>query len=293
MNAPEHTAILFPGQGAPAAPWRDAVAALKPALLERAGEHCAGEDPFERPGEDTAHDQLAVYCAAIAAYESLGRPAAACFAGHSLGELSALVAAGSLGEEDGLEVVAARGKAMREAAAGPEAGGMVAFRAGESELREVAAAHGVSVANLNAPAQTVLSGDIESLEAATTELAERGIRGKRLPVAAAFHSPRMAPAAERLAAALDGVDLRAPGATVISALSGRPMRDPRRELVAALTGPVRWVSVIQRLESEGVTRYVEAGPGKALGRMTGQILADPGVVRIDAAAVPALEATGA
>src|SRR5512144_1119498 len=116
MDAATATAILFPGQGVGDPSSRELVERARPDLLELAVE-LVGEDPFERIADGTAYAQPAIYCASIAGYEQLGRPSADYFAGHSLGDIGALSAAGALDDRDGLRIVAARGRAMQDAAA--------------------------------------------------------------------------------------------------------------------------------------------------------------------------------
>ena len=120
------TAILFPGQGSQTPEMRDTVAEVRPDLLSLA-EQIVGEDPFARAEEGTRFAQPAIFCASLAGWEALGRPAGEFMAGHSLGELAALVAAGRLGERDGLELVALRGKLMQESGERAGDGGMVAL----------------------------------------------------------------------------------------------------------------------------------------------------------------------
>src|SRR3954466_2100516 len=115
MDASSTSAVLFPGQGVGDVSSRELVESVRPDLLELAAE-LVGDDPFERMGEGTAYAQPAVYCASIAGYEHLGRPDAEFFAGHSLGEVGALAAAGAIDDADGVRIVVARGRAMQEAA---------------------------------------------------------------------------------------------------------------------------------------------------------------------------------
>lgn len=267
------TALIFPGQGAPAPQWHAATLVLRPELVALATE-LAGDDPFERFGESTEFDQLAVYCASLAAHASTGERAADAYAGHSLGEISALVAAGALHPMDGVRLVATRGRLMARVCREGAPGGMLAVRAAASALGPVATRHGLTIANLNSPSQTVLSGPVGAIEAAAAQLRESGTVAKRLPVAGAFHSPQMAPAAAGFERALTAVDLRAPRAPVISGRSGRPFQAPRSELVAALTEPVRWAAVVERLARRGVERWIEVGPGKALGGLVRQTAPD-------------------
>src|SRR5690242_19487483 len=134
---------------------RDEVARLRPDLLEAAIE-AVGEDPFPRVNDGTQFAQPAIFCASLAGWEERGRPEGDYMAGHSLGELGALVAAGAVSEQDGLELVVVRGALMGQA----EEGGMTALMgAGASDhAHEIAQAHGLTVANDNSPAQVVLSG---------------------------------------------------------------------------------------------------------------------------------------
>ncbi|MDQ5834980.1 MAG: ACP S-malonyltransferase, partial [Actinomycetota bacterium] len=159
------TAILFPGQGSQTADMRETVEAHRPDLLALAEAEVAG-DLFERADEGTRWAQPAIFCAALAGYEVLkDRFDPAFMAGHSLGEISALVAAGALEAEDGLRLVAARGRLMQEAAEQTGDGGMLAVRARErAAVDEVAAATGLSLANDNAPDQLVLSGAPAALD---------------------------------------------------------------------------------------------------------------------------------
>src|SRR5882672_305521 len=119
MDANSSSAILFPGQGVGDASSRELVSQVRPDLLDLAVD-LVGEDPFERMSEGTAFAQPAVYCASISGYEQLGRPQAEYFAGHSLGEIGALAAAGAIDDVDGLRIVVARGRVMAEAASASE-----------------------------------------------------------------------------------------------------------------------------------------------------------------------------
>src|SRR5882724_10707235 len=157
MDANAAAATLFPGQGVGDASSRELVADLRPDLLDLASE-LVGEDPFERMSAGTAYAQPAVYCASIAGYERLGRPAAEYFAGHSLGEIGALAAAGAIDDADGLRIVVARGRVMDDAARAGEAGGMLAVGSDRDSAEELAAEYGLTLANENSPQQFVLSG---------------------------------------------------------------------------------------------------------------------------------------
>ncbi len=264
MNGQMPTALLFPGQGAPANLWSEAVADHRPDLLRQAREALGGADPFEHFGEGTEYDQPAIYCACLAAFEIAGQPRAEYFAGHSLGEITALACAGALDDGEGLGLVVERGRQMAAAGRSAGSGTMLAVRAPVAEIEDVAASQGVAIANVNSPAQTVLSGEREALERAAAELSERKLLTKMLPVTGAFHSPQMLPAAEGLERALSAIDFRRPVAPVLSARTGLPFEDVHAELAASLTEPVRWIEVVASLERSGVERYLEVGPGKAL-----------------------------
>ena len=262
-------AVLFPGQGAQVPDLRERVAAVRPDLLER----ClalVGEDPFARLADSTRFAQPAIFCGSIAALRPLGDDVVA-VAGHSLGELAALVAAGALDEDDALELVVERGRLMAEAGGGS----MLAILGADPEQAEaLAAAHGVVVANDNAPGQLVLSGDEDRLRAARRAARAEGLKSLPLGVAGAFHSPAMEPAVDPFRAALASVTFRAPRVPVISGLTAAPMGDPRVALADALTGPVRFRAVLERLWADGVRTFIDAGPGTVLAGLVRRTLSD-------------------
>jgi [acyl-carrier-protein] S-malonyltransferase len=264
------TALLFPGQGSQTPDMRDHVAQRCPDLLDRCIE-LVGEDPFARVEESTRFQQPAIFCASIAGWRELPedvKPGAA--AGHSLGELAALAAAGVFGVDDALELVALRGRLMAEA---DDRGSMIALvGADEAEAAEVAEAAGLTVANDNAPGQIVLAGDRDSFDRAEEVAGELGKRAIRLPVAGAFHSPSMAPAVAPFRAALDDVELGEPRFTVFSCASAEPFADVRDELARALIRPVRWRETFTALHDAGAKRFVEVGPGQVLARLAKRIV---------------------
>ena len=268
-----NTAILFPGQGSQTADMRETVEAHRPDLLALAEAEVAG-DLFERADAGTRWAQPAIFCAALAGYEVLkDRFDPAFMAGHSLGEISALVAAGALEAEDGLRLVAARGRLMQEAAEQTGDGGMLAVRVRErGPMDEVAAATGLSLANDNAPDQLVLSGATAALDEAEILLADRKVRAKRLPVAGAFHSPLMEPAVEPFRELLSQIRVSEPDVPVMSCVTAAPFEDVRGQLVAAITRPVRWTDVLRALHTRDATHFVETGPGRALSGLTRKTL---------------------
>jgi len=260
------SAILFPGQGSQTPDMRDTVARVRPDLLPLVTE-VVGSDPFARVEEGTAYAQPAIFCASLAGWCVLGRPRAEFMAGHSLGELGALVAAGRLSERDGLRLVALRGRLMQEAGEQAGDGGMVALLGADAAERgeELAAGHGLALANDNSPQQVVLSGARAALPAAAAAAEEAGLRAMILPVTGAFHSPMMSGASAPFAAALADVEIHPVTDTVVlSAVTAAPFDDVRRGLVDALTMPVRWRETLLALHERGVSRFVEVGPGRVL-----------------------------
>ena len=279
MARDQRTALLFPGQGSQTTDMRETVERHRPDLLELAQRE-VGPDLFERAADGTRWAQPAIYCAALAGFEELRAADAGLepdfMAGHSLGEITALVAAEALSAEDGLRLVAARGRLMQEAAEETGDGGMTAVRARDGNreaIAEVAAAANVAIANDNAPDQLVLSGAVSALDNAEAQLKERGIRGKRLPVAGAFHSPLMEPAVEPFRALVNEIEVGQPRVPVYSCVTAEPFDDIPALLVRAITEPVRWLDVMRALDARGVTNFVETGPGHVLTNLVRKSLA--------------------
>lgn len=267
------TAILFPGQGSQTAGMADVTAAERPDLLELARAEL-GDDPFERIGDGTAFAQPAIFCASLAHWKRAGAPVGEMYAGHSLGELAALVAGGALGAEQGVRLAVVRGRLMEEAAS-RHPGGMLAVLGGEDAVvRELAAETGLTVANENAPGQLVLSGELEALDEARRRLRADKVKAIRLPVAGAFHSPLMREAAVRFSAALDGVEFAAPAVPVFSSISAAPFGNARAGLTAALTHPVRWPATLRAMNAAGATTFLETGPGDVLTGLNRRTLPD-------------------
>jgi len=260
-------ALIFPGQGSQTPGMRDDVARELPWLLDRCVE-LVGEDPFERVEESTRFAQPAIFCASVAGWSRLDvTPAMA--AGHSLGELGALAAAGVLTLEDALALVVLRGRLMAEA---DDRGSMLALLGGSPEVaRTIAATAEVTVANDNAPGQVVLSGDRARLAEAEEAAREYAVRALPLDVAGAFHSPAMEPAVAPFRAALDEVGLGAPRFPVYSGATAAPFTDVRAELTAALTRPVRWRETFLAMLAAGAEDFVETGPGQVLSKLARRI----------------------
>jgi malonyl CoA-acyl carrier protein transacylase len=268
---PALPAVLFPGQGSHTPGMRDLVAACAPELLERVSE-LVGEDPFPRVAESTRFAQPALFCASITAWDELGMQAGVA-AGHSLGEIAALTAAGALDRDEALELVVTRGRLMAEAAEADGDGGMLAVIGGTLEEAEaVAERSGMKVANDNAPGQVVLSGPRPALDRAEEVAREMGRRTLPVAVAGAFHSAAMLPVVAPFRAALDAATIREPRFPVYSCATARPFESVPAELSAALARPVRWRETMLELHAAGATRFVEVGPGRVLARMGKRIL---------------------
>lgn len=276
--------LLFPGQGSqhvgmgrtlaerfPVAreTWEEADDTLSIALSR-----IAWEGPLELLTA-TENAQPALYVHSLAVHGvvagRLGPVAAA--AGHSLGELSAHGAAGTFTFADGLRAVRRRGELM--ARAGDTAPGTMAAVLGlgkgaTGELCREAAAAGMTVvpANLNAPGQVVVSGELRAIEWISAAARKAGAkRVVELTVSAAFHSPLMGPAAEAFRETLQGISFQRPAFPVVSNVTAAPEDDPgriRELLVRQLTAPVRWMECIARMREMGVGHFAELGPGKVL-----------------------------
>jgi [acyl-carrier-protein] S-malonyltransferase len=282
-------ALLFPGQGSQTADMLELVQAQRPDLLELARSEVS-DDLFERAADGTRWAQPAIFCAALAGYEVLkDRYDVDLMAGHSLGEITALVAADAIDAPDGLRLVAARGRLMQEAAEQTGDGSMMAVRVRErAPVEEVAEQTGLSIANDNAPDQLVLSGALASLDEAEELLRERKVRAKRLPVAGAFHSPLMEPAVAPFRELVEQVEFREPRVPVLSCVTAAPFDDVPEQLVQAITNPVLWTGVMGTLRELGATTFVETGPGRVLTNLVRKSLDG-----VEAEAPLTMEAAGA
>jgi malonyl CoA-acyl carrier protein transacylase len=247
---------------------RDVVATVRPDLLAAVID-LVGEDPFPLVDQSTRYAQPAIFCASLAGWSQVRHsvePIA--LAGHSLGELTALAAAGALEEHDALRLVVLRGLLMD--VAGTESGGgtmLAVLGATPAQAAALASRHGVSLANDNAPGQVVLSGAPDALRAARDDARGSGLRAVALDVAGAFHSPQMERAVIPFRDALAGVEVSRPDIPVISCATARPFGDPREELAEALISPVRWRETMVALAAVGATTFVDAGPGAVLAKL--------------------------
>jgi len=258
-------AVLFPGQGSQTPDMRERVERDRSDLIALAREE-VGSDPFERADEGTRWAQPAIFCASLAGWTRLGGDGSPdLMAGHSLGEISALVAAGALSERDGLRVVTERGRLMQEAADAAGDGGMLAALGDERDaVDEVARRLELTIANDNAPSQVVLSGPATALDEAGAELKERGLRTRRLAVQGAFHSPAMDPVVQPFRELLETVEVREPSVPVLSGVTAEPFDDVQLRLSQAIAHPVRWLDVMRAMAGRGARKFVEVGPGKVL-----------------------------
>jgi [acyl-carrier-protein] S-malonyltransferase len=214
-------------------------------------------------------------------------------AGLSLGEFTALAAAGSLSFDDGLRIVRLRGRFMQEACEATRGGMAAIIGLDEAPTREVCAEAGVTLANLNCPGQIVISGEADRIPQAIELAKAKGARKAiPLPVAGAYHSPLMASAQPKLAAELARIHLAPPTVPVISNVSATAHGSPNaiaQLLVEQVTGSVRWEESIRALLAQGFTRFIELGPGTALTGFLRRI--DKSAQALNVADVPSLAAT--
>ncbi len=288
-------AFVFPGQGSQKVGmgkvWADASEVARATFLE--ADEALGfplsKLCWEGPEEElnlTANTQPALVAASIAVHRAIGRLAPdlvpVALAGHSLGEYSALVAAGALGFADALRLVRRRGELMQEAVPvgkgamaaiiGMDAATIAAIAAEATTADEICA-----VANLNGPAQTVIAGDKGAIDRAVALARERGARkATLLAVSAPFHSPLMRPAREGMTPLLEAADFRDPRLPVVTNVDAAPVTTgaaARDALIRQIDSPVRWVeSILWMEDSLGVEAFVEVGPGNILSGMNRRIV---------------------
>ena len=191
-------------------------------------------------------------------------------AGHSLGEFSALVAAGALSFEEGLKLVYARARAMQKACEITPSTMAAVLNLPNEKVEEICATIDdvVAPANYNCPGQVVISGTVTGIDAACPALLEAGAkRALKLKVGGAFHSPLMQPAQDELAAAIEKAEFSTPVCPVYQNVDAKPHTDPaeiKANLISQLTAPVRWTQSVQAMVADGLTEVVELGPGAVL-----------------------------
>ncbi|MCH5235170.1 MAG: ACP S-malonyltransferase [Muribaculaceae bacterium] len=191
-------------------------------------------------------------------------------AGHSLGEFSALVAAGALSFEEGLKLVSKRAQAMQKACEAAPSTMAAVLALPDEKVEEICASidHVVAPANYNCPGQLVISGTHEGVDAACEKLLAAGAkRALKLKVGGAFHSPLMKPAEDELAEAIEAAEFKTPVCPVYQNVDGKPHTDPKEikeNLIKQLTAPVRWTQDIQSMIEDGATEFIEVGPGSVL-----------------------------
>jgi [acyl-carrier-protein] S-malonyltransferase len=300
------TALLFAGQGAQEVGMGRDLAAQFPsakAWFDRANAVLGYELAricFEGPETEltrTENAQPAIFLVAWAAFELLREKVPAlefhATAGLSLGEFTALAAAGAISFEDGLRVVRERGRFMQEACEASQGGMAAIIGFDEAAMRKVCEEAGAYLANLNCPGQIVISAPNDKLQQACELARARGAkRALPLAVAGAYHSPLMAPAQAKLERALQSVSVSAPKVPVISNVTAQPHGSPddiRRRLVEQVTASVRWEDSIRYLLGQGITRFVELGPGTALSGFMKRI--DKNAQTFNVADAASLEAT--
>jgi len=275
------TALLFAGQGAQVVGMGKDLAASSPAAkawFDRANA-ALGYDLasicFQGPESEltkTEHAQPGIFLVSWVAFELLKQRVPGLVfgaaAGLSLGEFTALTAAGAMSFEEGLQVVRQRGRFMQEACAATQGGMAAIIGLNEAATREVCAETGVVLANLNCPSQLVISGASDKLAPACVLAKAKGaLKAVPLPVAGAYHSPLMASAQPKLAAELARVTLTPPTVPVIANVTAQPHDGSeaiRARLVEQVTSSVRWEESMRYLLAQGFTRFIELGPGRAL-----------------------------
>ena len=300
------TALLFAGQGAQAVGMGKDFAEEFPAArtwFDRANE-AVGYDLaslcFNGPEAElvkTENAQPGIFLVSWVAFQLLKEQVPAlsfqAAAGLSLGEFTALTAAGTMNFEDGIRLVRQRGRFMQEACETTHGAMAAIIGLDEASTRAVCARAGVALANVNCPGQLVISGEADRI-AQACELA-RATGAKRalpLPVAGAYHSPLMASAQPKLQAELQLLALRSPAVTVVSNVNAQPHKGPeaiRGLLVEQVTASVRWEESIRYLLSQGVTRFLELGPGTALSGFIKRI--DKSAQTLNVSGLASLEAT--
>jgi [acyl-carrier-protein] S-malonyltransferase len=297
------TAIVFPGQGSQAPGMGKDLAdkfAVARQVFEEADDalgFAISRLCFDGPAEElqlTENTQPAILTVSVAAFRAVqeaGVAAPAFVAGHSLGEYSALVASGALSLSDAVRTVRARGRYMQEAVP-VGTGAMAAVIGADLDAIQRICAEArqdqvCSIANFNAPNQTVIAGNTEAVDRAVELLSGVARKVVKLKVSAPFHCALMKPAQDRLAVDLEGLNFSEPAMPVITNVDARATTAPdelRDALVRQVSAPVRWVESMQLLVEQGVDTFIEAGPGKVLSGLMRQISRDVKMLNVEDAA---------
>lgn len=280
-------AYVFPGQGAQFTGMGKAQYESNPevkALMEQANDILGfriTDLMFEGSDEDlrkTSVTQPAIFIHSVVLAKALGEDFKPdMVAGHSLGEFSALVAAGALSFEDGLRLVSARAQAMQEACEINPSTMAAVLGLPDEKVEEICAGINgvVTCANYNCPGQLVISGTNEAIDAACEALLAAGARrALKLKVGGGFHSPCMEPAREKLAHAIDATPFHTPVCPVYQNVDALPHTDPveiKANLIAQLTAPVRWTRTVENMIADGADNFIELGPGKVLQGLVAKI----------------------
>lgn len=275
------TAFIFPGQGSQFPGMAKDLYPAHKELFEKANEILGFRITDIMFGEDadalkaTKVTQPAIFIhSTILAIDQAQKPDMV--AGHSLGEFSALVAAGALDWEDGLRLVAIRAQAMQKCCEKVPGTMAAVIKLDDETIERICAEiHGVVPANYNSPGQVVISGEEAAVDEACLKLKEAGAkRAIKLPVSGAFHSPLMEPAREELAKAIEATTFHAPKCPVYQNVTALPTTDPaeiKGNCLKQLTSPVRWTKTVQNMIADGAARFVEIGPGSVLQGLVGRI----------------------
>lgn len=294
-------AMIFPGQGSQHVGMLAELAAAHPIVIDTFNEasEVLGYDLWQLVQNGTAEElslthitQPAILTASVALWrlwQEQGGELPDVVAGHSLGEYSALVAAGALEFRDAVALVEQRGKFMQSAV--PVGTGSMAAVIGLDDdavikaCAEASSDEVVAAVNFNAPGQVVIAGHVGAVEKAGAGCKAAGAkRVLPLPVSAPFHSPLMKPAAERFAEVLAKVEIKAPSIAVLHNVGVAPCNDPtviRQKLVEQIYAPVPWVATVNALAARGITRALEIGPGKVLNGLNKRIQPDMAVASVN------------
>ena len=282
------TAYIFPGQGSQFPGMAKDLYSKHKELMERANEVLGfriTDIMFEGSADDlkaTKVTQPAIFLhSVLLAMEQEQQPDMV--AGHSLGEFSALVAAGAMNWEDGLRLVAIRAREMQKCCEKVPGTMAAIIKLPDEVIEQVCAGiPGVVPANFNSPGQVVISGEEQAVDAACEQLKAAGAKHAiKLPVSGAFHSPLMEPARTELAGAIEATPFLAPTCPIYQNVTAQATTDPeeiKANLLKQLTSPVRWTQSVLNMRAAGATHFVELGPGEVLQGLVRRILPEEGLL---------------